>query len=379
MMHLHLIEPRADGHRMQYVRRLVEATPKHWSISLSTFSGSVEHPATQQALAAASGRITLVTMRGQSEFERRYRGADGFRLQPAYWRMMQRHWQALRPTQRGDLAVVPYLDYCSYAIGLMGSPFGETPFSGIVMRPDFQWLEQGVIAPAPTQPRLKQWLFQRLLAHPRLRCLLTIDPSLRDWTARHRPVGHYRLRFAPDPSDLKGVGDRTEARRHFGLRPDATVVLLYGSIDLRKGVSQLLDATTGSGCPDDTQVLLAGSQSVEVREYFVANLGRLVPGRHVMVDRYLSRQDEWLAFTAADACWVAYDAFFGPSGVVAQCVQAGVKMIYRPQGLIGYQLSRVSQSAELPWVRAFGLSVALATPNASVESGEPGLEQVFGP
>ena len=377
-MQLHLIEPRPDGHRMQYVRRLVETAPKNWSISLSTFSGSVKHPATQEALAAGGERLALVTIDGQAEFERHVRGSDGFRLQPAYWRLMRRHWRALRPAQRGDLAVVPYLDYCSYAIGLMGSPFGHTPFSGIVMRPDFHWPEQGVVSPAPRQERLKRWLFLRLLANRRLKCLLTIDPSLRDWVVKHQPTGHERLRYADDPSDMQGIGDRAAARRHFGLRRCANVVLLYGSIDLRKGVTPLLEAITRNSWPDDTQLLLAGRQSAEVRELLTARLAGVNPGRLVQVDQYLDRQEEWLAFAAADACWVAYDSFFGPSGVVAQCVQAGVKMIYRPQGLIGYQLSRASKIHEPPWVLALGLRVAILPPETTANSPNAGLGQVFG-
>ena len=374
-MHLHLIEPRPDGHRMQYVRRLVETAPKDWSISLSTFSGSVKHPATQEALAAGGERITLVTIDGQTDFERHVRGSDGFRLQPAYWRLMRRHWLALRPAQRGNLAVMPYLDYCSYAIGLMGSPFGDTPFSGIVMRPDFHWPEQGVVSPAPRQARLKQWLFMRLLANRRLKCLLTIDPSLRDWVVKHQPRGHERLRYADDPSDLQGFGDRVAARRHFGLRNDSVVVLLFGSIDLRKGVARLLDLAASRTFPSEGQVLIVGQQSDEVRALLRQRVRRLPVDWVVSVDRYVDRQDEWLAFASADFVWAAYEGFYGPSGVVAQCRQASLSVIHRGSGLIGYQFGG---SALIPnaWLGPHRLLVGR---HLAGEAKVRGLAQVLTP
>lgn len=370
-MHVHFFEPRADGHRMQYVRRLVEAAPADWRLSLSTFPGSLAHPGAQAALAAGGARLAPVPIDGEAAFEQRVRGADGFALQPAYWRLMRRHWRALAPAARGDLVVVPYLDYASYAIGAFGSPFGATPFSGIVMRPDFHWTAQGVVAPPSRHAALKRLLFRRLLRHHRLQRLLTIDPSLRDWVAQARPAGHERLCYADDPADLRGQGDRADARRHFGLRPDATVLLLFGSIDLRKGVRALLELARQPDLPADVQVLVAGRQSDEVRALLAAT--PLPAGRLVQADRYVSRQEEWLAFAAADYGWVAYEGFYGPSGVLAQCQQAGLAMVHRGEGLIGYQL-RAAALAAPRWLAAAGLALGRLPPRAAAEAS---IEQVM--
>ena len=113
-------------------------------------------------------------------------------------------------------------------------------------------------------------LFLRLLRHPRLQRLLTIDPSLRDWNARHKPQGHQRLCYADDPADLQGIGGRTQARTRYGLRPQGPVVLLFGSIDMRKGVAALL-------------ALYAALNAVirlpwfELREVVVSEIERAVP------------------------------------------------------------------------------------------------------
>lgn len=372
-MHVHFFEPRADGHRMQYVRRLVEAAPRDWQLSLSTFPGALSHPGTQAAVAAGGTRLHTVAIAGEVAFEERVRGADGFALQPAYWRLMRRHWRGLAAAARGDLVVVPYLDYASYAIGAFGSPFGSTPFAGIVMRPDFHWAAQGVVAPASRHGGLKRLLFARLLRQRRLQRLVTIDPSLRDWAARVRPAGHERLCYADDPADLCGQGGRAEARRHFGLEPGATVLLLFGSIDLRKGVRALIELACRPDLPAEVQVLMAGRQSDEVRALLAEAAPRLPAGRLVQVDRYVDRQEEWLAFAAADFGWVAYEGFYGPSGVLAQCQQAGLPMIHRGEGLIGYRLAG-AEALALPWLQSSGLQAARLPADAP---GAPGIEQVM--
>lgn len=370
-MHVHIIEPRADGHRMQYVRRLVEAAPTGWRLSLSTFPGALEHAGTQAVLAVGADRLQIVPMAGEAAFEKRLRGADGFSLQPALWRLFRQHWRSLAAAARGERVVVPYLDYVSYAVGALGSPFGNTSFSGIVMRPDFHWRSQGVRAPSARHAALKRLLFRRLLKSRRLHRLLTIDPSLRDWVATTRPRGHERLCYADDPADLRGLGDRAEARRHFGLRADATVVLLFGSIDLRKGVAGLLQLARRPDLPDAWQVLIVGRQSPDARALIADSA--LPPGRLVQVDRYVDRQEEWLAFRAADYGWVAYDGFYGPSGVLAQSEQAGLPVIHRGEGLIGYRLRGCSAPAP-HWLAGSALQVGLlATPSSHVAS----IEQVM--
>ena len=372
-MHVHIVEPRADGHRMQYVRRLIEHAPPDWPLTLSTFASAMDHPGTAAARQAGGQRLRVLPISGEDEFEARVRGADGFKLQPAYWQLLRRHWASLSQEQRGERVLVPYLDYISYAIGTVGSPFGPTPFAGVVMRPDFHWQAQGVVAPASRHGLLKRWLFLRLLRHPQLRSLVTIDPSLRDWVRQRAPAGAGRLHYADDPADLQGQGDRHAARQQLGLHAQGTVILMFGSIDLRKGVAAALDLVARPEFPADGQLLLVGRQSEEVRRLVASHPGATHPGRVVSLDRYVDRQDEWLAFAAADFGWLAYEGFFGPSGVLAQCRQAGLPMIHRAEGLIGYQLRKARQ-LHLAWLSAVGLR---ASQLSSDPASSGGLEQVY--
>lgn len=372
MRTIHVLEPQADGHRMQYVRRILSEAPPDLRMVLSTFEESLEHPACRAALEARDGRVEIRTIAGGSTFRARVAGKDGFRLQPAYWNLFRRHWATLAVADRGDLVVVPYLDYCSYAMGLLGSPFGATPVSGVLMRPDFHWAEQGVVAPPSQQSGLKRWLFLRLLRNRHVSRLVTIDPSLRDWVGKHRPKGHERLGYVDDPSDMHGEGDSSAGRRHFGLDEDDQVILLFGAIDPRKGLRKFLEVLANQ--PSDSRVrgLVVGRLSPSARD-LLENSG-IAASRIVCVDRYVDAQEEWLAFQTATWIWVAYEGFYGPSGVLAQAAQVGKPILHNGQGLIGYMARITDDRSSLGLL--FGDS-SIVVANAYVANSNSALGQVL--
>lgn len=384
--HLHVIEPRADGHRLAYVRRLLRAAPAGSRLSFSTFASTLQHPAMAAVHEAAGPDLQIHLMAGdaagEAAFEARLRGRDGFALQPAYWQLLRRHWRSLAPAQRGALALLPYLDYASYAIGALGSPLLDTPFAGIVMRPDFHWAEQGVQAPPARHRALKRWLFLRLLAQPRLQRLVSIDPSLADWVAKQRPVGHHKLLPAEDPADVLPVASDPErarqlGRSHYGLQGRAPVLLLYGSIEARKGLAGLAALAASPGWPAGAQVLVVGRQGAAAQAVLASAAAAGPVGRWVFADRHVDAREEALAFAAADAVWVAYEGFYGPSGVVAQCRQLGLPMINRAggEGLIGYQL-KAGRHLDWPWLAPCGLRATLLA--APADAARRDIAQVIG-
>jgi len=339
----HLFEPSADGHRMQYVRRILEQIPVTREVHLSTLPESMDHPAFLDVCRLAGKRLVVHPLLGLERLQSFARGRSGYAQQTAQWLLFRKHWRALGSAHRGTHVIVPFLDNISYAVGLLGSPFGVTPFQGILMRPSFHWQEMGVRAPASSQAWLQRALFRSLLRHTRLHALVTIDPSLMDWCTRTRPVGFDRVRYLEDPSDMAGVGGRPEALARFGLKDDDQVILVYGGIDERKGLRGLVRYASQ---PEHRLlvVLAVGRQSDRARAIlgqFKASGGRLVE-----IDRYVDSQEEWLAFQAATWVWIAYEGFYGPSGVLAQAAQAGKPVIHNGMGLIDYL--RKSRSLSRP-------------------------------
>ena len=319
---------------MQYVRRLLEALPPDQDVALSTFPSSLDHPSFAKVREVGGARLQVHCMGGEQEFKAKVKGKDGFGLHPAYWSLFRRHWRSLSPEVRGTHVMVPYLDYCSYAIAALGSPFGKTPFEGILMRPDFHWAEMGVKAPPSKLGWLKKVLLLRLLKYPKTLRLFTIDPSLRDWAAKHKPLGHERIEYMEDPSDMHGVGENKEGRAFFGIPEGKKVILLFGAIDPRKGLKGLLNLLRNPSTGRDILALVVGRQN-EAAKCMIRSAA-LPQAKLIARDGYVDSQEEWLAFQAADWIWLAYEGFYGPSGVLAQARQVGKPVIHRGEGLIGY-------------------------------------------
>ena len=100
------------------------------------------------------------------------------------------------------LVIVPYVDYFFYALPFLGSPFGATPWIGITMRATFHHHRSAYVRRAGrSSMRSRRSLFRRALRTPGLRTLLTIDPTLRDWSARNMPrrMARAAVRICADP------------------------------------------------------------------------------------------------------------------------------------------------------------------------------------
>jgi glycosyltransferase involved in cell wall biosynthesis len=335
----HFLEPFADGHRMEYVRRFVEAVSPLDAVILSTGRASFDSPTLRSIVAVRGKGIRVQELaKPAGSFLRAVCSRLGHQLR--FWSEFRAYFRSQPDTS--EHVFVPYLDYCAYGIGLLGSPFGGRPFSGLVMRPNFHWRAFGVQAPRPTFGWLRRRAFLRLLKHPSLQQLLVIDPTLFAWIQEQQPPGYGKVLYYEDPADLAELPAPMRARAHFGIGPEARVILVYGSLDTRKNIRGLLDFLASRTCPPEVRVLLVGKQSPEVRGLLRA------PGvpvdRIIAADRYVDKAEEALAFAAADWVWLAYKDFYGPSGVLAQAAQAGRRVLHNGLGIIGYRCRRAAQS-----------------------------------
>ena len=135
------------------------------------------------------------------------------------------------------------------------------------MRPAFHLEEMGIMGPKSRLQTVKRSLFLHLLRRDRsLRTLFTIDETLMDYVRRSEPELAGRLRYLPDPVELRGSHSRESARRMLRIPDNAITVLVYGMLTGRKGVDALLASMSEGGLHKKLCVLLAGVQDAGVKE-----------------------------------------------------------------------------------------------------------------
>jgi len=343
-----ILEPHADGHHGPYLEWMVNGLANRgFEVTVVTLPDSLEHPSIKKLTAVTESAclvpprvITLpvTSLHGENQEGTRSHVMREFR----YWRLFKDWYEDQRNINRPSVVFLPYVDYCLYAIGLLGSPFGKCPWVGLAMRPSFHYRSMGVTAPDPALAGIKKSLFFRVLRNRYLKQLLTIDEPLATYLSNTPLVADKHL-FFPEPAEFQELPDSSGAKRGFGISPERKMILLYGSVTARKGVTELLQALADPNFPPAVDVLVAGRiKEAAIRELMDEPwvLALRESGRLQIHDRFIDVTEEPTFFSAADIVWVGYKGHYSSSGVLAQAANAGRPVIACEQGVLGWQTHR---------------------------------------
>lgn len=345
-----VLEPRANGHHGPYAQWMVEGLLNHGcDVTLLTYKESLKHEAMQQlvdrARSTSGNRLKVFGIHERRKPETLRDRPGGLIFRELAYYFMFRRWFRRQQNNEGvmvDAIFLPYADYCLYAIGLLGSPFDECPWSGVAMRPSFHYQDAGVIAPRPSMARIKRVLFYRIFRIGRIRRLLVVDEPLAQTLAKKVEVPKEKWQFLPEPVELGELPVRTSARQKFDLSPDRKTLLVYGAITMRKGIKELLEALLEPDFPSEIDVLLAGKHSEEVRNLLrkpsVQEL--VITSRIRSIDRFIRDEEQGALYSAADMVWLGYRKHYTASGVLLQAARAGKPVITANLGLVAWQTKR---------------------------------------
>jgi len=346
-----IIEPFVQGHHGAYLHWIIRALlGRGHSVKLATFEPSVAHPSILDLLSTCGDKLTIIT-----EPVRSHETFDGNFIRMAVKMMMFRQllgdfYAVASKRSRIDFILLPYLDYCTYALALAGSPFGSTPWGGITMRAAFHYASMGVKAPTAKVQQIKKWLFGRLLRNPTLRVLFTIDQTLFEYADIWTQDVRSRLIYLPDLAVTKPSVSRAVARERLKIGQDAWVILVYGSLTKRKGIEVLLQASECSDFPARCHLLLAGNQAPDATAILQSPHAMRLrqAGRLHEITHYLREEEGNTVFGAADAVWLGYCAHYQMSGVLVQAGMMGLPSIACEEGLIGWLTSRHQSGVVVP-------------------------------
>jgi hypothetical protein len=259
-----------------------------------------------------------------------------------WWRFFKRALEAARAQAPIDFVFVPYLDRALFAVSILGSPFGTTPFGGITLRQRFHLREAGVTSGGGNAHSLRRALFLRLLRTKSLRVLHVIDDTLEAYVRKRYPALAEKVRFIPDPIVPVDAVDAADARRALLLPAGAPLILVYGYIDVRKGVARLLRWLADSAGESKAHVLIAGALTEDMESLFSGSAARELRSqdRLWVMDRYIDPRDEPLVFCAADYVWLGYENVELMSGVMIKAAQFHKAVLFDDYGLIGWYAKR---------------------------------------
>jgi glycosyltransferase involved in cell wall biosynthesis len=339
-MKVMLFQPDTFGHHVTlYLRHIArEVLRRGWDFHLVTTRGVLDSPAFSTVASECGNRLRISFIPEESDPWKKPKRAKLLLFKFRRYRAFARAYSCWSGEQKPDVVLVEHLDRCDRPLALLGSPFGETPFVGLLMGPRFHHRRMGILGPGTRRDWFHAWLLRRLLQIPTLRSVLAIDESLVHYASEAELPGASKLLYLPDAASVSPRLSHDVARRRFGILSGQLVVLAYGVLAERKGVAELITALADPSCQPNVVALIAGSQDPFVQHLLSSELAQKLrsDGRLIEVPGFLDDAGQNAVFSAADVAWLGYRGFYGMSGVLVQSCAMGLPVVACREGVIGW-------------------------------------------
>jgi glycosyltransferase involved in cell wall biosynthesis len=336
-----VLEPHASGHRAHYVRWIADGLRASGrNLLIGGGAELLAHPAVAELLAGQGVRSVCLEATEVAARQQTNR-LSMIKRQFAYRGYFSRLFELASAHCAVGEVVVPYVDYCLYALAGRGAPFHSSRWCGITMRTS---------PPGTTFAERCRWrAIERMCAAPALLRLFTIDPMFLPGDAPARYNMPAKMAYLPDPVEHIDPGDRSATRQGLGIADGVHVVLVFGSLDRRKGIEWLLEAMLRLPQTVRVVALLAGKQTPELEAQLREPRWQGLYGsrRVVCVNRVISQTELGGVLAVADSAWLGYVGHQHASGVFNLAAVHGLPIIATKEGAIGLMASRVSAAVRL--------------------------------
>jgi glycosyltransferase involved in cell wall biosynthesis len=257
------------------------------------------------------------------------------------WRNFQEWWLFCHYAKQGgaDRGLMMYLDtyYLPLAIGLKAS----CPISGIYFRPTFHYGEFPNYQPS-WRERLQHYrekaILYQALRNPQLKTLFCLDP----FVGKHLKSLYSQGNFVhlPDPVLLEPPPKMPPEGlvEKLGILSNRRVFLMFGALNERKGIFQVLDAILQLS-PEQCQgicLLLVGesriSQELDVR---IADICQVQPIQIIARYQFIPDEEISVYFQRADVILAPYQRHVGMSGILLLAAAFQKPVLSSNYGLMG--------------------------------------------
>jgi len=269
------------------------------------------------------------------------------------WQLFCKYAEALQTSH----ALIMYLDTCELPLAMgMQSP---CRFSGIYFRPTFHYQMFANYHPN-FKDKLQHWrerlTWSRIFNHPQLETVFCLDPFAATVLAAQHPskkVVHLADPVQPYPAISR---DLATVKTELGIATGRRVLLLFGGVDERKGIYQLLEAIQllpPEVC-EQFCLLLVGQPHPTDQVNIHQKITTLCQTKLLQaIEHYdfIPEADVSTYFQLADAILAPYQRHVGMSGILLLAAAAGKPVLSSDYGLMGelarrYQLGLVVDSTQ---------------------------------
>lgn len=285
------------------------------------------------------------------------RDSFGSRVQRSFqeWQLISKYAARIQP----DHCLIMFFDTRQYPLAL----HRQLPcaFSSIYFRPTFHY-DHFIKRQTTWRERLQQWreklFMSRIMGHRQLKTLFCLDPfvveHLEQFSSQVKSVAladpvHTYDSYQPPPEALKSS---------LGVAPNRQVFLLFGGLSERKGVLQLLAATSLLTAPISQKlcILLVGPMGFDPQqklrmEQYIEQITRSQDVQIIVEDRFVLDREIQSYFKMADVILTPHQFHVGMSATLVRAAVAQKPVLSSDYGLMGeiarrYQLGLTVDSTD---------------------------------
>ncbi|MEZ4726568.1 MAG: glycosyltransferase [Caldilineaceae bacterium] len=341
-MKLLIFDPETAGHHPGYLRHLLRYWPDHHTHLIFVVSPefATHNPDVVQTPSVAQVTWQPITQEELRWYEESKRSV--VRRSWVEWRLYSRYAHKVQ----ADEGLIMYMDRFQLPMALRF--FLPCKTSGIFFRPKFHYVHfvnHQLTGRERLHREREQWLWRSALRHPQLNTLFCLDRLAVE--PLQALGGGANVVALPDPVEIYPQSPTVVAalRRELGIAPERTVLLLFGMIDRRKGIYQVLEALQQLPAEQQTKLtfLMVGPLASADRGAITTTISTLrceTSLQIVLCDRFIADEEIQSYFALADLVLALYQRHVGSSGILIRAAAAGKPVLASEYGLMGELVRR---------------------------------------
>jgi glycosyltransferase involved in cell wall biosynthesis len=333
MKNILIFEPDESGHHSGYLFHLIS------NFLINDYSYKLivvvnpdflkKHP--QVIGKTLSERVEWVSF-SDSEFQEWKKPKSVFKRANEEWSMFCQYAN----TYKAVYGFFMYIDYLQLAI-LTQSP-SPCPVSGILFRPTL--VNYGSVL---WREKVNFWrknlLLRFFVKNKKIDSLFSLDPYATKYISEKWSID--KVEFLPDPFKKNPtITSVTDFKKSIGIEDNRKIFLLFGFLDSRKGISDIMDAIANisrelsmQGC-----LLVVGKWEGNEKELFDEKMKSISQNSNFQIitnNYFISEEEIQQYFEVSDYILALYQKHIGMSGIMVRSAAAEKPLLVNDFGLMG--------------------------------------------
>ena len=328
-----IFEPDASGHHPGYLYHLIiNFLQNDYSYKLTVLVSPdffIKHPQILQK--TISPRVQWIKL-SKAEFAIWEKPKSIFKRSILEWDLFCKYAK----TYKSTFGFFMYIDHLQFAV--LTQPAPPCPISGILFRPTLVNYR-----PNSLKEKLNYWrkniTLKCFVKNRNLDSLFNLDIFATDYIKKNWNTE--KVKFLPDPVQVyPTTKSKSEVKAGLGIDKSKKVFLIFGFLDSRKGITEVMEAIgnierdkSKKGC-----LLIVGPWEEKELKLFNSQLSKIKQSTDfqiVIIDSFIKDEDIQQYFKVADYALTLYNKHIGMSAIMVRAAAAQKPLVSSSFGLLG--------------------------------------------